>query len=315
MKSDELKLRIMLLNGEEVDSQLLASTSAAAAAADGCSDAEESDGSSDEEINEEDVERDRTGERDRINNRNKLLYADNAEEGEEEDIFEALKKRRQQYLAKTTPADETPSDEGQKRPVKATKVSKGRKRVESVTEEEEVEVDDGGDTESMRLRLDDLEEEEEGQQRNNRAIDEDVTNDLAEADDKEDGEEEGEKENVDGINVTSSGRRKRQKIIDSDSEEETTAMTSDPFDALLKGDATVEQQTKTVMDEGESDADDEVVGKKNKNLSRRVSKKRERSEEDEADSDQDDNSVGKAASDQKKVKRKRIVIADDDDED
>lgn len=299
---------------------MLASTSAAAAAADGCSDAEESDGSSDEEINEEDVERDRTGERDRINNRNKLLYADNAEEGEEEDIFEALKKRRQQYLAKTTPADETPSDadEGQQRPVKATKVSKGRKRVESVTEEEEVEVDDGGDTESMRLRLDDLEEdegEEEGQQRNNRAIDEDVTNDLAEADDKENGEEEGEKENVDGINVTSSGRRKRQKIIDSDSEEETTAMTSDPFDALLKGDATVEQQTKTVMDEGESDADDEVVGKKNKNLSRRVSKKRERSEEDEADSDQDDNSVGKAASDQKKVKRKRIVIADDDDED
>lgn len=302
MKSDDLKLRIMLLNGEEVDSQLLASA-AAGGDADGGegdvngSDAEESDGSSDEEID---------GERDRINSRrNTLLYGpSDEEEGEEQDIFEALKKRRQQYLAKTGATSNTEAvqdEQGDKVSAAPVQAKSGEIRPAA-----EIEPDDGGDTESMRLRLDDLEdseEEEKEEQENNREADEDVAAEGADGEGKE-----GEKENANGLNVSLTGRRKRQKIIDSDSEEETSGLS--PSDAL-KGDSAM------VMD------DEEEAEEEEGRVKRRASKKRERSENDDSDQengdaqnllDDDEKLSTKKPGGQMKVKRKRIVIADDDDD-
>lgn len=342
MKSDELKLRIMLLNGEEVESQsagnagdggVEGAAGGIVSGADEDSSNDEDDGAEEEEINEEDVERNRG--RDRINNRNKLLYGDSGggggnDDGEEDevDVFEALKRRREQYLARTAaPPIETDSDEG-RAPAKLNSNNGDNRAIGGRGAPEiEYEVGDGGDTESLRLRLDDLEDSED----NDVVDDDDLRNNRhhhdgdvvvrTEAVDKEE-----EKENIDGINMTltSGMRRKKQQIIDSESEDDETIQT-DRFDAL-KGDTLAEgvgpasPRGRRRRLSGERGIGEDDNSSQDVVTQRRASKKRERSENDSADSDQGDEGSSGAkgkptgSETQMKAKRKRIVIADDDDD-
>lgn len=339
MKAGELKLRIMLLNGEEVESQSAANGDDAEADGDSSgADENSSDGDAEqEEINEEDVER----ERDRINNRNKLLYNDqrgDEEDEDEVDVFEALKRRREQYLGKKATIRPIETDsENDEAPAKLNSNNTPNNMVATGAagdvQEQEYEVGDGGDTESLRLRLDDLEDSDENDAddlRNNHHRDDDGMAMMLRGLAAENDDNEGEKENIDEINMTltTGMRRKKQKIIDSDSEEDETIQT-DRFDASLKGDTLARGSDSggdiTILDVDADESSQDVVTQQ-----RRVSKKRERSENDSSDSDhasntgEDENgptskaSVGRTKTagleTQMKVKRKRIVIADDDDD-